>query len=331
METIDFYATEPHFADHLAPTWHALPPEARGRFVIHPRIAHRFARHGIPFEHEVRPLGLTVVAGYGDLRKARTVTDRIIYTEHGTGQSYISARETGSYIGAGDRDGVAAIFVPGPHAHTRAVAAYPGIPVYEVGCPKLDRWASFEKAKPEHPSAATVAVSFHWDAIAVAPEARSAWGQFGTAAVKLRDRFHRVIGHGHPKAMGRYAPVYARGGLDVAWSFDDVIAQADVYVIDNSSTLFEWVALDRPVVVMNPRWYRRDVHHGLRFWEYADVGVQVDHPADLAGAVVDALNDTPERAARRAEVTAALYRPGPAAPTAAAALVEVASGRVGAA
>src|SRR5690554_4329825 len=124
---VDFYASEPHFADHLTPIWDALPPDERGRFVVHPRLpAHRV---GVPVAHEPSGLGTTVVASYGDLRKVRRHTDRVIYMEHGAGQSYNEPGiTTGSYLGAADRDGVIAILVPGPHSYRRAVAAYPTVP-----------------------------------------------------------------------------------------------------------------------------------------------------------------------------------------------------------
>jgi hypothetical protein len=317
---IDFYASEPHFADHLTPIWRALPPEHRGRFVVHQRLP--AARVGVPVENTPAGLGVTVVASYGDLKKVRQHTDRVIYMEHGAGQSYVSDRPIGSYLGAADRDGVIAVLVPGPHSFRRARSAYPDLPVYEVGCPKLDRLI----AQPTPTDG--VAVSFHWDPQGVAHEARSAWSQFGSAAMKLPAEFGRVIGHGHPRAMPRYALAYARAGLDVVWQFADVVPLARTYVIDNSSTMFEWAALDRPVVVMNARWYRRDVEHGLRFWEFADVGVQVDHPSDLAAAVRSAQADTVDQRARRREIVAGLYAHlGNAAPTAAEAVIE-AAGRV---
>jgi hypothetical protein len=61
------------------------------------------------------------------------------------------------------------------------------------------------------------------------------------------------------------------------------------------------------VVVLNRPDYRRHVNHGLRFWDAADVGVQVDRPADLSDAVADALRDDPSRQAAREAALGLVY------------------------
>ena len=87
--------------------------------------------------------------------------------------------------------------------------------------------------------------------------------------------------------------------------FEDVVRRADLYIADNTSTLFEFAALDRPVIVLNAPWYRRGVEHGLRFWEFADVGVQVDDPESLVDAIGRALED--RDGSRRRSIVRALY------------------------
>ncbi len=100
---------------------------------------------------------------------------------------------------------------------------------------------------------------------------------------------------------------YDEIGVQFVGEFDDVLRRADVYVTGNSSTLYEFAALDRPVVVLNAPWFRRDVEHGMRFWEYADVRVQVDSPEDLQAGIAEALDDTPARQERRREILDVLY------------------------
>ena len=72
-----------------------------------------------------------------------------------------------------------------------------------------------------------------------------------------------------------------------------MLATADLYVCDNSSTQYETAALGIPNVVVNSTMYRRDVHHGLRFWSHIP-GPQVDDPDHLAATVQEVL-DHPDR------------------------------------
>jgi len=44
-------------------------------------------------------------------------------------------------------------------------------------------------------------------------------------------------------------------------------------------------------VILNPPWYRRDMEWGMRFWDYADTGPNVEHPADMVNTVASVIDD----------------------------------------
>jgi glycosyltransferase involved in cell wall biosynthesis len=100
--------------------------------------------------------------------------------------------------------------------------------------------------------------------------------------------------------------------------------RADLYIMDHMSTLYEFASTGRPVVVLNTPWYRRDVEHGLRFWEYADVGVNCEHPNDLEKCINLALQDPLEQKMKRERACNAVYayRDGMCTERAAKAIIE---------
>jgi CDP-glycerol glycerophosphotransferase (TagB/SpsB family) len=100
---------------------------------------------------------------------------------------------------------------------------------------------------------------------------------------------------------------YARAGIPFVADFEDVCRVADVYVCDNSSTLFEFAATGRPVVVMNARQWSRKLSHGLRFWEASHVGINVDRSIDLIPAIHEAVADAPERQKDREDALQIVY------------------------
>jgi hypothetical protein len=156
-----------------------------------------------------------------------------------------------------------------------------------------------------------VAFSWHFNG-ALYPETRNAYPAFFPAIVKLASQYE-MLGHGHPKlwAMGqpgrRLANRYRSFGIEPVASFAEVCRRADVYVCDNSSTLFAFAATGRPVVVMNPPWYDRRARHGLRFWEASEVGVNCNRPEDLAACIDEALEDAPAQKAKREEALSMVY------------------------
>lgn len=295
MRPLAFVASEPHYVDHLAPLYGALTPAERGPFWTSTRPAYdRAARHGIDPERW-RPGGRATraarqhthvaVAGWGDTRLL-TWRPRLVLCEHGVGQSYAgSATGHPHYAGGRGRDAVDVFLCPSwPAYRANQAVARPGQRVAMIGPMRLDRWAgrSFSRHRSGTP---TVAVSFHWNCNLL-PETRWAFPTYSSAVETLADDTGMtVVGHGHPRAWPTLRTFYEQAGIPTWPDFDTVLDAADVYVCDNSSTIYEYAATDRPVVVLNAPHYRRDIQHGLRFWGCADVGVNVSSPTELAEAV----------------------------------------------
>lgn len=308
---IDFFATAPQYADHLVPIWHALEPGLRGSFFTPGRVAEHVAQRGIDRDRIVmkRPQGEAsppiVVASFADMRiaKARPVA----LVEHGAGQTYGDGHA--SNPGGREREPVALFICPNERVAQLNRDAYPETPAVVVGCPKLDRWIPKPTNIFRNISSPTVAISFHWDNTQC-PESRWAFPHYelGLAdfVADAAGLGWEVIGHGHPRFERFFSRIWARLGVEHVTDFGEVIERADVYVVDNSSTLFEFAALDRPVVALNTPLYRRDVHHGLRFWD--DIpGLQCDHPDDLLGTVSRALLDPLDVAQNRRRVVQRTY------------------------
>jgi hypothetical protein len=295
---IDGLANEPHFVDHVASIIAALPAVHRGRVVVPPGLADRARYHGLkPSDAPPREQRPCVISSYGDLRRARTLgRRRLILIEHGIGQSFSGSHP--SYPGGRDRDDVGLYLAPNHHAAARVRQANPATDVVVIGSPRAERLPQREP-HPSDDGRPVVAISFHWNAT-VSMESRPAWRHYRRSLRALAARY-RLIGHGHPRMMSRLLPEYERLGVEVVRDFDDVCRRADLYVCDGVSTLYEFASTGRPVVVLNAPWYRRRVQHGLRFWEAADVGIQVDDPRYVFDAIDRALVDAaPDRRRREA-------------------------------
>lgn len=299
---IDAFASKPWYVDHLAPVWQALGADA-GRFHVRgsQTLAAATGLAGVTEEGPVGSDPIVTVATSDYLAALRSGRRRIALGQHGAGQSYGTRHP--SYPGGDGQEDVGLFLVPNATAARVTLERYPTARVAIVGCPKVDR---LPHRIPDGRSG-VVAISTHWNA-RIAPEAGSAWPAFGRALLDLT-KTHPVIGHAHPRMLGRVGPFYRAAGIEVAADFPEVLERADVLVMDNSSSLFEFAATGRPVVVLNPPQYRRGVNHGLRFWEAAGVGPNVDAVRDLEPAIDRALELRPADVAARETALDLVYQP----------------------
>lgn len=310
------YASRAHYLAHLAPVHAALPEEIRGE-LIGPRRQYMRA--------DAFAGDLVLVASWVDSQRwARR--HRVIYLEHGAGQSYGGdphAANHGSYAGGEGHDHTALFLCPSETVADRWRAVYRA-PAVAVGCPRLD-----DVERRNEPDVA--AFAFHWDN-PLCNESRTALPHYarrlGVVVEDLRARGVRVLGHGHPRAAGHLKPMWRALGVEWCDDIDDVLRRAAVFVADNTSAMYEAAALDIPVVALNAPWYRRDVDHGLRFWSHVP-GVQCDGPDDLAELVLEQMQGgTVDDVAHRCVVAAHAYSAvdGKASARAAEAIMEVVAG-----
>lgn len=288
MATVDFFASHIAYAEHLLPIWWALEPEERGTFyatsmaeqIVRPEVGRKWRRHNPPSKGP-----LTVLASARDM--AHTGSRNVALVNHGAGQSYNGSAESSgdpSYSGGRGRGKVRLFLEPGRVAADQTRAAKPKGDVAEVGPPKMDPWIGSKAPNNREP---VIAVSFHWPC-AICPEAGWAWPEFAPAVKELA-KDTKLLGHAHPRVWRRLKPWYESIGVEPVQSFSEVLERADIYVADNSSTIFEFALLDRPVVLMNATDWRRDVEHGLRFWEHSGIGLNADESDELKYSIEDAI------------------------------------------
>lgn len=295
---LDCYASERHYVDHIAPVWLGLPKSLRGAFLTRrPEILEHAASLGITAEIGLPGDNLTLVASYGDYRKTQ---GPVIYMEHGIGHSY--SNDHPSYAGGRGKERVELFLCQHQLTADKNKKAYPDSKSVVIGTPKMDF------IKKRGIKGRTVAISFHWDC-KVAPESRSAFHHYKSGLIALsRAKDIELIAHAHPKVTWNQSLQrhYKNLGLEYVDSFDEVLDRADLYVIDNSSSAYEFAAAGRPVIHMNAPWYRKDVSHGIRFWDLLP-GPTVDNPKQLLPAIRKIFEDPGRYEDRRAKAVMALY------------------------
>ncbi len=298
MTTLHAIASEVHYFAHIKP------------------VLDRWGGNDVVLHRNGRSIGWgnepVLAASWRDARTATRKGHAVILMEHGAGQSYVGL-DNPAYVGATDRSGVILYLAPNKACAERHRAAHPEIPVEVVGCPRLDDLLAIPR-----PAEPAVAITHHWRT-GITPETVPAFPHFCSAYPALAERF-TVYGHGHPRDAARSSLWFKRHRIGWLPSFRDVAEHATVLVVDNSSAGAEWMAMDRPVIWLNAPWYRRDMHHGGRFWDWARAGIQVDHPDDLATAVAASIATDPLAHERRKLIPELYANPGTAAQAAADAI-----------
>lgn len=325
--TIDATASQSQYVDHLLPVWQALPAEARGTFYACTRPVWKYALSlgidatlGAPRE----PGNPLVFAGHHDMTEAHP-SRRLAYLSHGTDQTYEGdpiMRRNPSYSGGRDRERVSLFLVPNEASAAKERALYGSARVEVIGCPRLDPFPP--SVRPS--GRLVVACAWHWD-LRMCAETRWAWPDWHRRVLaELRDDPSvTLLGTGHPRAWGQLGRWYDQQGIEAVRDPNVVLQRADVVVADNTSLMWEAMACGVGVVALNARWYRRDVEHGLRFWERCPQPSL--WPTEPEGALRHAVGLAAEPSLRFAQMRSVedlypLHTRGVAAKMAAAALVE---------
>lgn len=289
---IDLFASEPHYLDHLLP----LVPALRELCDVEPRVlvvsellrrrAFAGGAHDVSIGSPRKAQGrAVVVAAQRDVAWTNNQR-RIAYLEHGAGQTYRDAPR--HYSGGEGFERVDLFLAPSEHVAERWRWRYPEAVVRAIGCPRLDRFARGQRAPRSDPP--TIGLAWHWPCRR-SLEAGWAWPEYREAVRALvNDGRWRFLGTAHPRAPEQVWSWYEWHGVPVARDSIDVLTDADVLVADNTSLMYEFAALDRPVVAVRSERWRESIEHGLRFWSHVP-GVEVLRPDGLAAGIADALRD----------------------------------------
>lgn len=304
---IRFYATQPHYAAHLLPIFEEL----RRRHVL----THLWtSSDGVPDDGTP-----TVIAGQADIAMIPGSCP-IALVSHGVDQTYRDV-DHGSYAGGRNRERVSLFLCPSQRSADTNLGRYPSARTAVIGSIRADALASGFRRKDFQPDVTpTVLLAWHWE-LGICPETRSAWSYYAPVIERLRDEF-RFLGHCHPRDAERFEVIYRELGIESAPDLHMALREADLFVADNTSALYEVASLNLPVLTLDAPWYRDQPRHGLRFYDqvpglrlraYRDqapeCGVVYPHwGRDVLGeAIRMALLDFEETAEERRRVVAHVY------------------------
>lgn len=300
---MDALITSAHLLPHSLPIWHALDTSVRGRLFVgfDARMNVEASKYGFDAHFGTPPPSDTpvLVASGNDLPGIQ----RAVLLAHGVEQTYIGVDHI-SWAGGSGRENVILFVVPHEQAAWANRERYPNTPCAVVGSPHVEL---LRKLPPYPLRDPRIAISTHWES-GLVPELRSAFSwyeeEFQRLCMANPDAF---VMHGHPRHQDFTEWKAREWGVEFVPSFEKLTQRAWLYVVDSSSTAYEWAALGRPVVHVNAPWYRAEVEHSLRFWSQSDIGPNVFKPADLEAALSIAMADPAPIACRRQQIVTELF------------------------
>jgi hypothetical protein len=311
---IVFYINQKHYIDHLEDVYKKL--DVPKKLIISDDIESYVKEKGLDnvisvsnnflLKNKLNKLKRTYnnmkifVMCYGNVSRV-DVGVPIIIGEHGAGQTYDTSHIAYAR-GIPKSLNVKYFLAVNKHCYDNFKKNNPTLKSYIVGCPKLDKWKDKYKVNKENP---LIVFSWHWLSRSI-PEAYGGFMYWSPALKELKESYNIAI-HGHPSVQDRVIPFTQANDIRFIKKFEDVVEQADIYAVDNSSTLFEFAAINKPVIVLNNPWFRRDVEHGMRFWEYADIGVQCNDVSDLSKSIDKAIRDHYTFKNKRIEYSQQIY------------------------
>lgn len=274
--TYHYVASQQNYRDHLHPMLDG-----------HPSDAHM---HNDNFYvNDVVDGDVIVTASQRDFMATKHLPGRHVYMEHGVG---LQVHKRSSVLALNKYQPL--VLVPNWYTYEELDAVHCTAPKQIVGTPKMDKLV-----RVPFPGAGVVAVSFHW----------TGHGRNYIAyrkSLKQLAATHQVIGHGHPKAWSKLKLFWEELGIEPVEDFREVVERADVYACDHSSTIYEWAALDRPVILLNRTGEERSRFTALRYGDFDNVGAKAS-PATLLNEVDFALDDGLSYGQERLNATAELF------------------------
>src|SRR5258707_6093011 len=310
---IDFLARRFYYLRHLKPIWNALSASQRGQFYMNADTYSaageimEIEKHYVPYiENEYCGNGPIVTAAYGDAVRAADANPSrpVTLLEHGVGLSFGKAEYSSGF---GQREKLALIPVQSQYILDRIHPDIKNKPHPIIGVPVLDPWAGEFRKPHSMPKKPTIAIAFHHGSKVSRPaEIGSAWKHYADILPELV-KHYKVLFHVHPLSGDAVReasamltlPPFDAGLNKLAYNqwesnpsrpeyvetFEEIMHRADIFINDCSSTLYQFCVTGKPVIILNAPWFNRDSKWGIRFWDYTDIGPQVEDPAGLIPAI----------------------------------------------